>query len=575
MPHLHLSIPRYPIKKRGLSPFLWGLLLWGLITQFAFAKIITREQIINSGARDAAEILERASTALVFKYGYLGQRKFAHLPQNMPLETEILMDGKLINASELAYIPASMVDKIEISQNRIYIFNKHTNSPFISAGYDRSTFQTNNVYSSIHIPLGNLGDVITGAGYSDTGGQGDYSKFIGRYMFANGAIPAINFSFLGYRNDLEIPAMNSYNTREDFILSAQNCYELSELSKIKLKVLASQLREDLKSSNFAGANGMINHIDASIEYVFAIGDINSLSVEAEVIDNLDTRTAFGSPHVANGVVTVHDYFDLFGQYTIDFALQTYIHALFGTHFAPALSINFPVFGTCYMQTTLERKLYFPGFEEYFFVKQKLTTGDTIEGNSELQPQQGWRVNISLNCPLTAFLSSTFSVFGAEMFELISDEWQLKNGIRKPVSFRKVQIAGASIELDYKLFNGLTLNTNYTFSNAKDVDSESIVPNTIKHSVLTSLQYSHEIGLTFVLWSSFFKNALPINFSAFPLLTNDAISDSAFSAGIRISQKLGSSVSLFITLENIAKEAEFINGSVIPKNIISGGLNTAF
>lgn len=167
---------------------------------------------------------------------------------------------------------------------------------------------------------------------------------------------------------------------------------------------------------------------------------------------------------------------------------------FGTHVSPKIGgvFNFGTQWKTALKWNVGISFRAPNFNELYWPADSWTVG-----NPDLKPEHGydWDLGIRFRYPILTGLSMDITYFSISMKDLIL--WQSVNQIWMPLNVDKAQNNGVELNVSLEPFwNMLSLTTNYTFLDARNLSDEMTVHNKTlvyrpKHTFNFSLNFNWE------------------------------------------------------------------------------------
>ena len=291
---------------------------------------------------------------------------------------------------------------------------------------------------------------------------------------------------------------------------AYNDYSLALGSKFLLGN-ASYISLDLYNDNFEGTKEYIKDVkdkkgnitikngtsalskrqhyyNANLKSVFMAGDFNKIIIGSEYItDKLKNPEALaGDKQAYTMALYTQDEIKFLQNFQAIVGLRYIYHETFKNRFTPKLSLMYSP-GAFNFRATYSSGFRAPSLEELYYNKEK--NGTLSAGNINLKPEKsnyyainGEFMSRLFSISATAYINNLDNLITSKQVALT--ETDIANSITKRMEYQnvdKARVKGVDISINSYLGYGVSLGGSYSYADAKDTNTDSRLPRSIKHS----------------------------------------------------------------------------------------------
>jgi vitamin B12 transporter len=462
--------------------------------------VITADEIRESGATTAAEIIERTTGVEVNDIGPTGAVTGISIRGSTSTQVLVLLDGMRLNSagtggfdmSDLP-VPLENIDRIEIVRGPASALY---GADALGGVVNIITKKPTGLASTITGAGGSHGYWTLGAHNSDRIGNFYYDLSVneerdGGYRINSDLDKTTTGAKLGYdfSKDSSLEATVNYVEKEigvpgpisfpsplarewDRCLDTALTYKVKFSKELDMRVSVYDNRDKILyndpdfppySSNISSSNG----VELQTNWLITSWNLLTLGVEARG-DHLESTIA-GEHSASLMAGYIEDEITIGQPFTLILGGRYDDHSVYGGEFDPKASARYLIastgttfrasIGNAFAAPTLEALYWaFDGFEQ---------------GNPNLKPETSVEYEGGVEQSLGTGRMLKFTVFDRHVTDLIV--WEANPIIYSPVNVGDAHISGYEAEAKSTFFNALTWAVNYTYMNPKDVDTGGYVP----------------------------------------------------------------------------------------------------
>lgn len=487
-------------------------------------SVVTPEQVQNSGAHNAGELLANELGLTAGSYGGLGGSINFMLRGSSAEEVLVLVDGRRINDPAMglvnaSVIPTANIERVEIIRggaSAIYgtsafggvinIITKRpvSETPNLEVSGSLSSFNTQDYRVGFDVKREKLSALVTAGRVSTDGWREnsafDNNSFFGRIGYEAGSAGSFDISGNLYRSNAGVPgqgvtldrydgekerkattpgaeqkennaAARLEHTRAWDVLTLKTTFTTAE-NKTDYRVPTWFLDETYASRNFGGES----------QFAFNTGTTLGLVWNEEGYKSKDNNlsiTKTDRSRVGSAAYVQQEWKR--GRLGLVPSMRFDSSSAFDNVFSPRLTVVFQATDGLKLSANTGKVWRAPTFNEQYWPMENSNYGTGItyitQGNENLKPEEGVTSDIGMelsgnriNARLTCFLT--------ESRDLIS--WQSISGANSsgptvtsiPLNINSARQQGAEVELSHSIVSGLSHQVKATFMKAEDTDKNT-------------------------------------------------------------------------------------------------------
>lgn len=332
-----------------------------------------------------------------------------------------------------------------------------------------------------------------------------YSNVINQH-FTYTATKALSFyargSFYNKENDRPVTEYDYNLAYQDYSLGLGGKYLLGNANYLCLDLYNDNFEgtkeyiKDVtdKKGNITTANGTSalnkrqHYYNANLKGVFKAGDFNKIRIGTEYVnDKLKNPEALsGDKQVYTLALYTQDEIKLWQKLQAVVGLRYVYHETFKSKLTPKVSLMYSP-GALNFRATYSSGFRAPSLEELYYNKEK--NGTLSVGNINLKPEKsnyfslnGEFINKLFSLSATAYVNKLNNLITSKQVDLT--EADIAKGISKRTEYQnvdKAQVKGVDVSINSYLGYGLSLGGSYSFADAKDTNTKTRLPRSVKHS----------------------------------------------------------------------------------------------
>lgn len=500
-----------------------------LLDSIASVEVISREEIEASQSENLAEIVANVVGLEVVDYGNTGGIKAITIRGSSPEQVLILIDGQMANDPQtgkfdLGLIPAEIIEKIEIYRgpaSALYgsnalggVINIMTREgeadEKVTAAIDMGSYKTQKYAVSYQDMEEDISTFITGQ-YYKTDGDRENSQlnkiaFMGKLSNKLDEQTDLDLSLRFHDYNRGLPGSTDYPSPE----------AVQEDRNIDLNLNWQKNEEDRDMNAvawfafhrvFFDNPGMFGHTGPSIHKTYTAGfsfdttlynfsfsddeDTDSdhiLTWGGEVKSNRVDSTDIGNQQAINGAIFIQDTWQANedDDLKLTAGLRYDYNQLFGGQFNPRVGLNYRLEDEVSFHASVSRAYRVPTFDDLYWPEDAYTGG-----NPDLVPETAWAYEAGIR-----YLNEEGDM-KAELNMFLKNASQLINwapdeaGVWRPSNIGSARVNGLELILQSELNEHFSVQANYTYLNAKDLDTDiQLKP---KHKIGVGLHYADQVG----------------------------------------------------------------------------------
>jgi len=500
-----------------------------LLDSIASVEVISREEIEASQSENLAEIVANVVGLEVVDYGNTGGIKAITIRGSSPEQVLILIDGQMANDPQtgkfdLGLIPAEIIEKIEIYRgpaSALYgsnalggVINIMTREgeadEKVTAAIDMGSYKTQKYAVSYQDMEEDISTFITGQ-YYKTDGDRENSQlnkiaFMGKLSNKLDEQTDLDFSLRFHDYNRGLPGSTDYPSPE----------AVQEDRNIDLNLNWQKNEEDRDMNAvawfafhrvFFDNPGMFGHTGPSIHKTYTAGfsfdttlynfsfsddeDTDSdhiLTWGGEVKSNRVDSTDIGNQQAINGAIFIQDTWQANedDDLKLTAGLRYDYNQLFGGQFNPRVGLNYRLEDEVSFHASVSRAYRVPTFDDLYWPEDAYTGG-----NPDLVPETAWAYEAGIR-----YLNEEGDM-KAELNMFLKNASQLINwapdeaGVWRPSNIGSARVNGLELILQSELNEHFSVQANYTYLNAKDLDTDTQLKP--KHKIGVGLHYADQVG----------------------------------------------------------------------------------
>lgn len=475
--------------------------------------VIPNKEIERSNNQTAADVVTWLTAVNVESSGY--SRDVISL-QGLPAKyTLIMVDGQRIKGGhggdiDLSQIPTDMIERIEILKqpaSALYgsdalggVINIITKSPPAklsgNGSFSYGTHNTQIYRLSQGIKNADIGYIITGS-RSKTDGLEEWEGYTANNIFGKvdyGKDNKIVISTEYYREDRILLDMKEKKFNSNF----KGNWKLDRFSNMKIASYWSQYNRSLVSHNDTSISKELT-LRAEFQYdrqmfynnlVTIGGDYSYNKSRSDIIDGSeDIKSLF-----------VQDQIGWLNIFSAILGLRMDAHTDWGTQYNPNLNLMYKSPDILKLRVSIARGFKAPTLSQlYMFWYHTFGGGFWIKGNSNLNPERSIGYQISAELKPFIPIWCNISLFWNDVRDMITIEqtgtYEGK-ALFSYINAEKINTRGIEFELRTNPLKYITSSFGYTYTIAKDMDTDKELTYTPRHKLTGILSFDYEqIGLS--------------------------------------------------------------------------------
>ncbi|MCU0453776.1 MAG: TonB-dependent receptor [Bacteroidetes bacterium] len=591
-------------------------------------EVIGARELDVIGSKNLAEVLQN-HTGVEIETG-IGQIQNASLHGLYDSHVLVLVDGERISgkvdgAIDLAQVPITMVDRIEVVKGPLSsIYGSDALGGVINI-LTKNSDRTELNLSATGGTLGRQDYTLSGShAFADLLGVGRSMRLLAnvshnRFAGVDYVIPDrfqempgsqrtnLNLKTVGqvterlvvelkadhYRDrldwlagDLGITYLRDYSTNQKLTLGGNGTYTFSP--EASLKVSANKSQNDRRSWETT-ASGFLTRDSYARELVQTYrvqgtvvpyhNSILTMGLEYGKESLLSSRLAGGTRSVSNQVVYAEDEWNL-GVGTLAFGARYSHNSAFSTVLAPRVSVMVPVTEHTTLRASYGRGYREPSLMELYIDFDHSSIGYAVKGEPGLMPEDSRGLTAGLQYDRGDLVWFRLSYFRNTLKNLI-DYYVLTPGgpgMTTVLSYRNVERAvteGVDVDVDLVPFSGTMFSLGYNYVRAVDGRGFKLpfrTPHTVTAKVNTKLPF----------WDASID--LRTRWSDRKPVSDDQLNRDIYSAGeapqftyvpahavtdVRLAARPLASVEFFVGINNLFDVTQFPYGQMKPRQYFAG------
>jgi len=590
-------------------------------------SVITREEIVESGALNLGEVLKNRLAVGIRRYGTLGAQSEIALRGCSAYQTLVMVDGRPVNSisdgiADLSQFPVDNIERIEVVRGPasalyganalggvVNIITREAKEEKLTVDGNfglgsfgtqiaRLNFGTKNINIKAYFTISNN----TSDGWRENS-KYDNHNLTGRLAYNAGKIG--NFELRGgyYRGNLGLPGEAKYkidpSTLEKILLDERYASEPNhnqedekqyaileylnkrENSKLLLKAYESNdqkrnrnpdwLMDDLYENITRGVEMQLNTL-----YGITVGmDIHQDKYKRR--DEINSETKISEKTLNKSI---------FFQEILSFKPMTAIlgvrydhHTAYGGQTNPSLSLIYQPREYFKISFNLARGFRAPTFCDLYWPYAFYVSDGYFyeeEGNPNLKPEKAWAYDLGFEHQLSNFLLSRLTLFRTNIDDLIvwedidpdlmRDSWFVSN-------VAKAYTQGIEVEFMHQIMSGLSHSVNYTYVHSagkkEGEEKYEIAPYKPHNRVNYRINYTNNFGLKISLGAEYVDEQWKDRGE-----TGDRLAD-YFLLNMRIAQKIRN-LEAYVSFENLLDRGyQTVFGYPMPGRTIVAGISWKF
>jgi outer membrane receptor for ferrienterochelin and colicins len=228
-------------------------------------------------------------------------------------------------------------------------------------------------------------------------------------------------------------------------------------------------------------------VDAQVSQVFF--DTFRTAIGASFQDNRLNSSNSGKHKYNLKAAYFESETDLLKQGTLKFGLRWDDYSNFKDRFSPSVSGEFWFFDMLKLHTLVARSFRAPTFNDLYWPREDWGIWGGVEGNPNLGPEEATSYEAGFSCYLfDNRLKTDITSFKTKLKDLI--EWNVDNTWWwRPQNVSSATIKGVEFETEYAFKEYLKANFNYTYLEAKNINTKKYLIYRPRHLYKLRLTYS--------------------------------------------------------------------------------------
>jgi outer membrane receptor for ferrienterochelin and colicins len=498
-----------------------------LLESIASVEILSKEDIELSKSENLAGVIKNIAGLEITDYGSPGDIKSVSIRGSSPEQVLIMIDGQVVNDPQigkidLGLIPSDMIEKIEIYRgpaSALYganalggVINIITKSGEEekkgTVGVSYGNYSTQKYQASYQNKSDDMGYFFTGEYYKTEGDRensqldkvsliGKISKEIDQQTDLDLAIRYHDYQ-RGLPGSIDYPTPNAQQNDRNFNLNLK-WQKKKEDKDINIMAWYDFHRLYYDNPNEWGHTGASIHKTYtaglsfdSTHYNFNFNNKNresdhTLTWGGEIKQHWLDSTDIGTKQDLNGAVFIQDVWQPAEEdLSITAGLRYDYHQIFGGQFNPRIGISYRLQDELSIHASVGRAYRAPTYDDLYWPEDGY-----VGGNPNLLPETAWAYEAGMHfINEKGDVQAELNVFRKNANQLIS--WAAdSDGVWRPSNIGSARVDGAEVILKKEFNENFTGNINYTYLNARDLDTDSQLKP--KHKYGFGLAYLNQFG----------------------------------------------------------------------------------
>jgi len=582
-------------------------------------SVITKREILESGAQNVGEILQSRLGVEVRRYGSLGAPSYIALRGCSAYQTLVMVDGRPANSvsdgiADMSQFPIDNIERIEVVRGPasalyganalggvVNIITKDAKNEGVSLDLNLGlgSFGTQIGRVNFGTAHTNIKAYFTISNNSSTGWRKnsayDNHNFTGRLAYDAGNVG--NFEFRGgyHKAKLGLPGVNyeldpitwekillderyasdpSHNQEDEKEYAVLEYSKRAENSKLMLKAYGS---DDQRRDRNPDEPRDDSHKNVTQGVEAQLDTLYGLTLGTDIHQDKYRQKNEISAKTTIDEKTLNE--SIFLQETASFkpvigtlGVRFDNHSQYGSQINPSFNLVFQPQETVKFSFSMRRGFRAPTFCDLYqpytdFVDYQ------AEGNRNLKPEKAWAYDFGLEHQLGDILLSRLTLFRTNIEDLI--DWSPVDsnnpaGLWTPSNVDQAYTQGIEVELIQQILPGLSHSINYTYleslGKGETEDTYEIAPYKPRNRANYRISYGFNFGLNISLgadyvgeqWSGAGK-------------TGDRLPEYIL-LNLRVAQKIRG-IEAYVSLDNLLdKRYETVFGYPMPGRTIMAGIS---
>ncbi|MEA3431064.1 MAG: TonB-dependent receptor [candidate division WOR-3 bacterium] len=475
--------------------------------------VIPAKEIERANNQTAADAVAWLTAVSVEGSGYSrGVVRLQGLPGKYTL---IMVDGQRVKGghsdnTDLSQIPVDMIERIEILKGPcsalygsdalggvINIITKPALSRLSGSGsISYGTYNTQIYRLSHGLKANNIGYIATGT-RSKTDGLEEWNEYTTNNIFTK----------VSYGKDNKIVGSTNYYWEDRILLdmkekkfnsNIKGNWRLHRFSTIKIRGYWSRYNRSLVSQGDTSTSEEIG-FRTEIQYDRQVFRNHLVTIGGDYSYNKSTSDIVDGNEAIKSLFA-QDQMEWFDMFSAILGLRVDAHNDWGTQYNPKLNLMYKPFGRLKFRASIGRGFKAPTLSQlHMFWYHRFGGGFWIKGNSNLNPEKstGYQVGVEVGPFVSGWCN--LSLFWNDVRDMITVE-EIGTYEGKPllsyINAERVNTKGAEFELRTNFLKYFTTSLGYTYTIARDMDTEKELTYTPRHKLIGGLSFhSDQIGLT--------------------------------------------------------------------------------
>ncbi|PIP12408.1 MAG: hypothetical protein COT45_01440 [bacterium (Candidatus Stahlbacteria) CG08_land_8_20_14_0_20_40_26] len=475
--------------------------------------VIPAKEIERANNQTAADAVAWLTAVSVEGSGY--SRGVVRL-QGLPAKyTLVMIDGQRVRGGhaddiDLSQIPADMIERIEILKGPcsalygsdalggvINVITKSAPPKLSSTGsISYGTYNTQIYRLSHGLKANNIGYIATGT-RSKTDGLEEWSRYTANNVFTK----------VNYGKDNKIIGSINYYWEDRILLdmkekklnsNIKGNWRLDRFSTMKIGGYWSQYNRSLASHGDTSTSEEIG-FRTEFQYDRQVFANNLLTIGGDYSYNKSTSDIVdGSENIKS--LFIQDQIEWLDMFLVIHGLRMDAHTDWGVQYNPKLNLMYKPLDRLGIRASIGRGFKAPTLSQlHMFWYHRFGGGFWIKGNSNLSPEKsiGYQVGVEVGPFVPGWCN--LSLFWNDVRDMITIEEIGTYGGKPLLSYinaERVNTKGAEFELRTNFLEYFTTSLGYTYTIARDMDTEKELTYTPRHKLIGGLSFhSEQIGLT--------------------------------------------------------------------------------
>ncbi|HTY45018.1 MAG TPA: TonB-dependent receptor [Patescibacteria group bacterium] len=562
--------------------------------------VVTRRDIERSQAQDLSGLLTDFTSVNVSDYGGLGASKTVRMRGSTSSQVLVLVDGRPINSprdgqADLSAIPLDNIERVEIVHgpgSSLYgsgpmggTVNIITRNPpgekqktelYSSFG----TFRTYTERLSHGARVSGFGYLVT-SGYQSSAGFRANTKLEAKdantkltYKFNDSNDITLNSGFyrsrLGSPGSIVSPDFDDTQKNTKKFIDASWGFRPDDATAASIKAYQNYDRlefdENTAGSIFDVAGKKDVHITVVRGYDAQFSRRFSESYQGicgfNYVGNFNDSTSSAKHHYTVRAGYLENKIDLFGSLKLNFGARLDDYSNLGAEINPSFNFLYSAGDALKLRGSISRSFRAPTFNDLYWPDE-----GWAKGNPLLKPEKGVTKEIGVQVAPHKRFGFGLTYYRSDYDNLIN--WAEEAGVWQPMNVNSAVIDGIELENKIKIADRWSLDTGYTYLNAKDADTHKYLIYQPRHKADCSLKYRDPRGLACELKGQFTG-------TRFHDAANTIEVKRFYTVGFNVSKKCKSGITYFAAVDNLlAKKYNVIQDYPMPGFSFTGGLKAEF